>query len=127
MSGCAIPVKLLSPLEARVGRKGCKAHFTAVMRGGNAYVIRNASGNLVLMAENQREYDRTLAPYKRRHRRATGGGRLKRGADVPIAVLGPRVTDKKRLDGYGGVWGAGAGGGGGDGDRNGAPLCLIKP
>ena len=52
------------------------------------------------MAENQREYDRTLAPYKRRHRRATGGGRLKRGADVPIAVLVPRVTIKKRLDVY---------------------------
>lgn len=46
------------------------------------------------------EYDRTLAPYKRRHRRATGGGRLKRGADVPIAVLVPRVTIKKRLDVY---------------------------
>ena len=99
-SGGTIQGKLLIPLYARVGRKAFKAHVTALMRGGNAYFIRNARGNLVLMAENQREYDRTLAPYKRRHRRATGGGRLKRGADVPIAVLVPRVTIKKRLDVY---------------------------
>ena len=99
-SGGTIQGKLLIPLYARVGRKAFKAHVTALMRGGNAYFVRSARGNLVLMAENQREYDRTLAPYKRRHRRATGGGRLKRGADVPIAVLVPRVTIKKRLNVY---------------------------
>jgi hypothetical protein len=100
-SGGTIQGKLLIPLYGRVGRKAFKAHVTALMRGGNAYFIRNSRGNLVLMAENQREYDRTLARYKRRHRRATGSGRLKRGADVPIAVLVPRVTIRKRLDVYG--------------------------
>jgi hypothetical protein len=52
----------------------------------------------VLMAENQREYDRPLSGFKRRFRQATAGGRLKRGADVPIAVLVSKVRMKKRLD-----------------------------
>jgi hypothetical protein len=50
------------------------------------------------MAENIREHDRVLSGFKRGHRKATGGKRLKRGADVPIAVLVPRVVLRKRLD-----------------------------
>ena len=68
------------------------------MRGGNAYFVKNAKGNVVLMAENLKEYDRPLAGFKRRHRKAEGIKRLKRGADIPIAVLVPRVVLKKRLD-----------------------------
>ena len=96
LAGSGVP--LLAALEAGIRR------FDASAGGiGGCPFAPGAAGNLatedlVLMAENQREYDRTLAPYKRRHRRATGGGRLKRGADVPIAVLVPRVTIKKRLD-----------------------------
>jgi hypothetical protein len=40
----------------------------------------------------------TLSGFKRRYRNATGVGRLKRGADVPIAVLVSKVRMKKRLD-----------------------------
>ena len=36
--------------------------------------------------------------FKRRYRKAEGIKRLKRSADVPIAVLVPRVQLKKRLN-----------------------------
>ena len=68
------------------------------MRGGNAYFIKNSKGNVVLMAENIKEHARPLAGFKRRYRKAEGIQRLKRGADIPIAVLVPRVMLKKRID-----------------------------
>ena len=55
-------------------------------------------GNIVLMAENIKEHDRPLSGFKRRYRKAEGIKRLKRGADVLIAVLVPRVQLKKRLN-----------------------------
>ena len=68
------------------------------MRGGNAYFIKNIKGNIVLMAENIKEHDRPLSGFKRRYRKDMGLKRLKRGSDVPIAVLVPRVQIKKRLN-----------------------------
>lgn len=88
---------MLIPLHGRVGRKRFKAQIAELMRGGNAYFIKNAKGNILLMAENIKEHDRPLAGFKRRYRKAEGIKRLKRGADVPIAVLVPKVVLKKRL------------------------------
>lgn len=100
--GGSISGRMLIPLHGRVGRKRFKAQITELMRGGNAYFIKNAKGNIVLMAENIKEYDRPLSGFKRRYRKSMGGAegvkRLKRGADVPIAVLVPRVQIEKRLD-----------------------------
>jgi len=96
--GGVISAKMLIPLHGRVGRKRFKAQVAELMRGGNAYFIKNAKGNVVLMAENIKEHDRPLAGFKRRYRKAEGIKRLKRGADIPIAVLVPRVMLKKRLD-----------------------------
>ena len=96
--GGTISAKMLIPLNGRVGRKRFKAQIAELMRGGNAYFIKNAKGNVVLMAENIKEHDRPLAGFKRRYRKAEGIKRLKRGADIPIAVLVPRVMLKKRLD-----------------------------
>ena len=96
--GGVISAKMLIPLHGRVGRKRFKAQIAELMRGGNAYFIKNAKGNVVLMAENIKENDRPLAGFKRRYRKAEGIKRLKRGADIPIAVLVPRVMLKKRLD-----------------------------
>ena len=79
-------------------RKRFKAQVAELMRGGNAYFIKNAKGNIVLMAENIKEHDRPLAGFKRRYRKAEGIKRLKRGADIPIAVLVPKVVLKKRID-----------------------------
>ena len=103
--GGVIGGRMLIPLHGRVGRKRFKAQIAELMRGGNAYFIKNAKGNIVLMAENIKEYDRPLSGFKRRYRnslRAEGLSgkslRLKRGTDVPIAVLVPRVQLKKRLN-----------------------------
>ena len=96
--GGVISAKMLIPLHGRVGRKRFKAQIAELIRGGNAYFIKNAKGNVVLMAENIKEHDRPLAGFKRRYRKAEGIKRLKRGADIPIAVLVPRVMLKKRLD-----------------------------
>lgn len=93
--GGVIGGRMLIPLHGRVGRKRFKAQVAKLMRGGNAYFIKNAKGNIVLMAENIKEYDRPLSGFKRRYRKAEG---IKRGADVPIAVLVPRVQLKKRLN-----------------------------
>jgi hypothetical protein len=96
--GGLIAGRMLIPLHGRVGRKRFKAQVTELMRGGNAYFIKNAKGNIVLMAENIKEHDRVLSGFKRRYRKAEGIQKLKRGADVPIAVLVPRVQLKKRLN-----------------------------
>ncbi len=96
--GGQIGGRMLIPLHGRVGRKRFKAQIAELMRGGNAYFIKNAKGNRVLMAENIKEHDRPLAGFKRRYRKAEGIKKLKRGADVPIAVLVPRVQLKKRLN-----------------------------
>ena len=96
--GGLIAGRLLIPLYGRVGRKRFKAQIAELMRGGNAYFVKNDKGNVVLMAENIGEHDRPLAGFKRRYRKAEGVKRIKRGADVPIAVLVPRVVLRKRLD-----------------------------
>ena len=96
--GGTISAKMLIPLHGRVGRKRFKAQIAELIRGGNAYFIKNAKGNVVLMAENIKEHARPLAGFKRRYRKAEGIQRLKRGADIPIAVLVPRVMLKKRID-----------------------------
>lgn len=96
--GGAITGRMLIPLNGRVGRKRFKAQVADLMRGGNAYFIKSAKGHIVLMAENIKEHDRVLSGFKRGHRKAAGIKRLKRGADVPIAVLVPRVVLRKRLD-----------------------------
>jgi hypothetical protein len=97
-TGGVIAGRLLIPLHGRVGRKRFKAQIAELMRGGNAYFIKNSKGNIVLMAENLKEYDRTLSGFKRRYRKAEGVKRLKRGADIPIAVLVPKVVLRKSLD-----------------------------
>jgi hypothetical protein len=97
-TGGAIGGRMLIPLHGRVGRKRFKAQVAELLRGGNAYFIKNAKGHVVLMAENLKEHDRPLSGFKRRYRKAEGVKRLKRGADIPIAVLVPKVALKKRLN-----------------------------
>jgi hypothetical protein len=96
--GGAIGGRMLIPIHGRAGRKRFKAQVAELMRGGNAYFVKNARGNIVLMAENIREHDRPLSGFKRRYRKAEGIKRLKRGAAIPIAVLVPKVVLKRRLD-----------------------------
>lgn len=95
--GITIGGKMLIPINARVGRKQFKSYVEELMRGGNAYFIKKG-GKTILIAENTKEHDRPLAKFKRGYRKAEGIKRLKRGADIPIAVLVTRVTLPKRLD-----------------------------
>jgi hypothetical protein len=95
--GGTISGKMLIPINGRVGRKRFKAYVDELMRGGNAYFIKK-NGKVILMAENIKEHDRPLAGFKRRFRKAEGIKRLKRGADIPIAVLVSKVTLRKRID-----------------------------
>lgn len=97
-TGGSISGRMLIPLHGRVGRKRFKAQVNELMRGGNAYFVKGKNGSAVLMAENIREHDHPLAGFKRRYRKAEGIKRLKRGQDIPIAVLVRRVTLRKRLD-----------------------------
>lgn len=97
-TGGTINARMLIPIYGRVGRKRFKAQITEIMRGGNAYFIKNSRGNIVLMAENVKAHDKPLAGFKRRYRKGEGIPRLKRGADIPIAVLVPRVVLRRRLD-----------------------------
>lgn len=96
--GGTIAGRMLIPLHGRVGRKRFKAQVDALMRSGNAFFLKNAQGHVVLMAENIAENDRPLTGFKRRYRKAESIKRLKRGADIPIAVLVPKVVLRKRLD-----------------------------
>jgi len=97
-NGGQIGGRMLIPLHGRVGRKRFKLQVDALMRGGNANFVKNAKDHVVLMAENIAEHDRPLAGFKHRYRKAEGIKRLKRGADIPIAVLVPKVVLKKCLD-----------------------------
>lgn len=89
---------LLIPLHGRIGKKQFKTMVIALMRGGNAFFVKNKRGQVILMAENIKEHDQVISGPKRRFKKVTGSGRLKRGADVPIAVLVPRVKLRSRLD-----------------------------
>ncbi len=89
---------LLIPLHGRIGKKKFKAMVAELMRGGNAFFVKNKRGQVILMAENIKEHDRVISGSKRRFKKATGVGRLKRGSNVPIAVLVPRVKLRSRLD-----------------------------
>lgn len=95
--GTKVNGKLLIPIHGRVGRKAFKAYVTELLRSGNAYFVKK-NGQVLLMAENIKENDKPLAGFKRRYRKAEGISRLKRGVDIPIAVLVPKVTLPKRLD-----------------------------
>ena len=50
------------------------------------------------MAENLRENAQPLARFKRAERVRTGAKSVKRGQEIPIAVLVPNVTLKRRFD-----------------------------
>jgi hypothetical protein len=97
-TGGSISGKMLIPLNGRIGRKRFKAIVDDLMRSGNAFFVKGHSGKVVLMAENIAENSRSLSIFKRRHRKAAGIKRLKRGTAIPIAILVPKVTLGKRLD-----------------------------
>ena len=76
--------------------------FQSLMRDlinqGNIFFMHGKDGHVYIMAENIRESDRSLGGFKRSYRKREGIKRLKRGQDIPIAVIVRSVRIKKRTD-----------------------------
>ena len=100
MRGGTISGRMLIPLTEegrRIGRRAFKRVIDTLIRSGNAYFIRK-NGQAILMAENLRENASALTRFKRAERSRTGAKSIKRGTEIPIAVLVPAVSMKRRFD-----------------------------
>lgn len=101
--GGSVSGNLLIPLlPGRIGPKRFRQIVDSLMRSGNAYFIKK-NGRVVLMAENIKENGSQLTRFKRAERGRTGAKQIKRGQEIPIAVLVKRVDLKRRLNLVGGV------------------------
>jgi len=87
----------LLPQHRRIGRKAFARVIDALMRSGNAWFVEK-NGQQILMAENIAENARPLARFRSAERERTGAKRIKRGHEIPVAVLVRRVTLRKRFD-----------------------------
>lgn len=98
--GGTLTGKMLIPLTEegkRMGRQAFARVIDALMRTGNAYFIQK-NGKMILMAENIRENASALRRFKRAERRRTGVKSIKRGQEIPIAVLVRTVRLRGRFD-----------------------------
>ena len=98
--GGTLSGRMLIPLTEegrRIGRRAFKRVIDTLIRSGNAYFIRK-NGQAILMAENLRENASALTRFKRAERSRTGTKSIKRGTEIPIAVLVPNITMKRRFD-----------------------------
>lgn len=98
--GGSIQGRMLIPLlpqHRRIGRRAFARVIDALLRSGNAWFIEK-NGQHILMAENIAENARPLTRFRRAERERTGAKRLRRGQEIPVAVLVRRVSLKKRFD-----------------------------
>ena len=96
--GGTVSGNLLIPLlPGRIGPKRFKAVVDGLLRSGNAFFVEK-NGKVILMAENIRENSSQLTRFKRAERARTGAKQIKRGQEIPIAVLVKSVSLKRRLD-----------------------------
>ena len=94
----------LLPEHQRMGRKAFRRVIDGLLRTGNAFFIQR-NGKAILMAEAIKENSAELRRFKRAERSRTGAKSIKRGTEIPIAVLVPNVTLKRRFDLEGAVRG----------------------
>jgi hypothetical protein len=87
----------LLPEHQRIGRKAFRRVVDGLMRAGNAFFIKK-NGKVILMAENIKDNTSELRRFKRAERGRTGAKSIKRGQEIPIAVLVPSVTLRGRFD-----------------------------
>jgi hypothetical protein len=100
VQGGTIGGRMLIPLlpeHQRLGRKAFRRVIDGLMRSGNAFFIER-KGKVILMAEAIKENASELRHFKRAERKRTGAKSIKRGTEIPIAVLVPSVTLRGRLD-----------------------------
>lgn len=98
--GGTITGKMLIPLTQegkRMNRKAFRLVIERLMNSGNAFFIKK-NGRVILMAENIKENATELRRFKRAERNRTGAKSIKRGQEIPIAVLVSIVKVKARLD-----------------------------
>jgi len=96
-TGGTVSGNMLIPLlPNRMGPKQFSKLVDALMRSGNAFFIKKGD-RVLLMAENIQENSRQLSRFKKAERGRTGTKKIKRGQEVPIAVLVKRVNLKRRL------------------------------
>lgn len=98
--GGTITGKMLIPLTPegkRMNRKAFRRAIDGLMRSGNAFFIKK-NGSVILMAENIKENATELRRFKRAERIRTGAKSIKRGQEIPIAVLVSTVKVKARLN-----------------------------
>jgi hypothetical protein len=98
--GGTINGKLLIPLlpeHQRMGRKAFRRVIDGLMRSGNAFFIEK-NGKVILMAENIKENSAGLRRFKRAERNRSGAKSIKRGQEIPIAVLVQSVTLRGRFN-----------------------------
>lgn len=98
--GGTISGRMLIPLlpeHQRIGRKAFRRVIDSLMRSGNAFFVQK-DGKAILMAENIRENASALRRFKRAERIRSGAKSIKRGQEIPIAVLVPSVTLRARFD-----------------------------
>lgn len=98
--GGTIEGNMLIPLTEkgkRIGRRAFKRVIDTLIRSGNVFFIHR-NGKIILMAENLRENQTPLRRFKRAERNRTGAKSIKRGQEIPIAVLVPRVSLQARFD-----------------------------
>ncbi len=98
--GGSIGGRLLIPLlpeHQRIGRKAFRRVVDGLMRAGNAFFIEK-NGKVILMAENIKDNASELRRVKRAERGRTGAKTIRRGQEIPIAVLVPSVTLRGRFD-----------------------------
>jgi len=100
MQGGTIGGRMLIPLlpeHQRLGRKAFRRVIDGLMRTGNAFFIQK-NGQVILMAEAIKENASELRRFKRAERGRTGAKSIKRGQEIPIAVLVSSVSLHGRLD-----------------------------
>ena len=96
-TGGTVSGNMLIPLlPNRMGPKKFAKLVDALMRSGNAFFIKKGD-KVILMAENIQENSRQLSRFKKAERGRTGTKKIKRGQEVPIAVLVKRVNLQRRL------------------------------
>ena len=80
-----------------MGRKAFRRVIDGLMRAGNAFFIEK-NGKVILMAEAIQDNAAELRRFKRAKRERTGAKSIKRGQEIPIAVLVSSVTLRGRFD-----------------------------
>lgn len=88
---------VLIPLNVgRIGRKAFKAMVQRLMASGNAF-FKKVNGKVLLFAENIAENSRDLSKFRKAERQRSGKKSVKRGTELLIGILLPRVVLRRRL------------------------------